>query len=364
MKVRDYYLAKNQTVGDSGSFTWNIPTGLKIQDIRVIYTSTNGATSNTVGKLCGMVTKLEVLNGSDVLASLTGREAQALFCFNGHLDYGKFPWKSLTSAAGANLVEEFPILFGAYFRDPRFYLDTSRYANPQIRLTHAITISTTAGFATGTTLVSILLRIIDSAAPPYMGFFMNKELQSLSTAASGDDITYLPLDWPYAGLMVQALKTTVDPTTVFTNLKLLVNLGSFIPFDMLTTDVAAMNFEQFGEFKEYWVPLSDTTATFLADVYRNVGAVADIAGATGKALIASVTGESVVMNFTTAQGAGTMRARIEGLCPHASFWLPFGDGDTVADMLDPSQGISDLRLVKTQGVASADARVVSSQLRQ
>lgn len=363
-KYRDYYLAKASSVGDSGSYTWALPIGIKIQDIRVIYRSTNGATSNTVGKLNGMITKLEVLNGSDVLASLSGKEAQAMFAFNGHLDYGKLPYKLLNASAAAVVEEEFPILFGRYFRDPTMYLDTSRYSSPQIRLTHAMTISATAGFATGTTTVSIILRIIDSGAPNYAGFMMNKEVESWTTASSGDDTTYLPLDWPYAGIMVQGLYTANAATAVLTNLKLLVNLGQFIPYDMTTQDVAAMNKDQFGAFEEFFVPLSDTTFTWLSDLYQDVGAWPDIAGATGKMNISSVTAESIVGTFTTAQAAGTMRVHVAGLCPHASFWLPFGDGDTPADFLDPTQGVNDLRLLKTQGVASGDGRVVISQLRQ
>jgi hypothetical protein len=364
MKVRDYYLARGQTVPDSGAVTWNLPQGLKIQDIRVVYSSTNGATSNTVGKITPGITKIEVLNGSDVLQSMSGRETQSLFFFNGHLDYGKLPYKVLSAAAGGTVIEEYPIMFGCYFRDPRYYCDTARYANPQIRLTHAMPISATAGFATGTTTVSIILRLIDSGAPPYGGFIMSKEVESWSTSASGDDATFLPLDWPYAGLMVAGVKTTAAVNTVFTNIKLLVNLGQSIPYDMAINDIVAMNYEQFGLAVEYFVPLSDTTFTWLSDLYQNTGAVFDIPGGTGKGIIASIAGESVTGTFVTGQAAGSMRVRVEGLCPHASVWLPFGDGDTPSDFLDPTQGVTDLRLLKTQASAAAAGTVVISQLRQ
>jgi hypothetical protein len=361
---RDFYLAQNSSVGDSGSFVWALPIGVKIQDIRVIYSSTNGATSNTLGKLNAMVTKVEVLNGSDILASLSGREAQALYAFNGRGDYGKLPPKTLTAAAAGVVTEEFPILFGRFFRDPNYYLDTSRYSSPQIRLTHAMTISATAGFATGTTQVTIILRIIDSGANPYAGFVMNKEVEQWTTLSSGIDPTYLPLDWPYLGIMVQGLYTGTAAPSVITNLEVMVNLGQYIPYNSPGTDIASMNQEQFGTFFETFVPLSDTTFTWLSDLYYKTGAVFDIAGATGKGNISSVTGESIVGTFTTGQGAGTMRVRAEGLCPHGSFWLPFGDGDTPADWLNPANGITDIRLLKTQGAASGDGRVVISQLRQ
>ena len=366
MKTRDYYFAKGQTVADSGVFTLTIPVGLKIQDIRVIIASTNGATSNTVGKLCGMVTKIEVLNGSDVLYSLSGREAQAYFAFNqltGPTGQARLPFKLLSSAAAVVVTEEFPVIFGRYFRDPLYYLDTSRYQNPVLRITYAMTISATAGFATGTTTISALARIIDADAPPYQGFVMAKEISSYTTAASGDNDTLLPLDWPYCGLLISALKTTIDPTTVLTNFKLLVNAGQYIPFDIASTDLRGHNWTQFGEFEEYWVPLSDTTATFLSDVYSQVGAWPDIAGATGKMNVSSVTAESVVVTFTTGQAAGSMRLRLRGLMPQASWFIPFGDGDDPTAYL-PVQGVSELRFKQTQAVAAGAATIVTQQLRQ
>ena len=365
MKVRDFYFAKAQSLPDSGVYTLPIPPGLKLQHLRVIIGATNGATSNTVGKLCGMVTKVEVVNGSDVIQSMSGRENQAFFAFNSTQvpGFGKLPAKTLTSGAGSVVSEEFPVLFGRYYLDPFYYLDTSRYQNCQLRVTYALTISATAGFATTTGTISVIGRIIDADAPTYQGFIMAKEVQSLTTAASGDDITILPLDWPYAEIMVQALKTTVAPETIFTNFKLLVNAGQYIPFDMTSTDFLTHNQQMFGRFSESWVPLSDTTATWLSDLYSRTGANFDIAGATGKGNVSSATAESIVVTFTTGQAAGTMSVNVQGLAPHACFMLPMGTGNDPADYLSVS-GVSDLRLVKTQGVSAAAAAVVIAQLRQ
>lgn len=361
---RDYYLASSQSVTDSGSYTWQIPPGLKITDIDIVYSSTNGATSNTVGKICGMVSSIQVLNGSDVLASLSGTEAQAYFAFNGRSDNAKFPRKILTAAAAGVVYESFPLLFGRFYRDPLYYLDTSRYSSPQIRVNHAVTISATAGFATGTTTVTIILHLIDSNAPPYAGFMMVKELAQFQSSASGIYSQELPLDWPYAALMVQALKTTVDPTTILTNFKLTANYDGYIPYNNAAADVAAQNLHQYGRQFEEFVPLSDTTFTWLSDVYYKSSAWPAIAGATGKMNISSVTGESVVGTFTTGQAAGTMKVEVNGGCPQACFYLPIGDGDTPTDYLNPTQGINDLRLLLTQGVASAACTVVTAQLRQ
>ncbi|MDE2469231.1 MAG: hypothetical protein KGL35_10940, partial [Bradyrhizobium sp.] len=199
------------------------------------------------------------------------------------------------------------------------------------------------------------------------GFIMRKEVRNISTAASGVDETILPLDYPYMGLLVSALKTTILPDAIISNLKLTVDADRIVLYDMVGTDVLEMNIDGFPEAVENIVPLSDTAATFLSDIYYRQGAVFDIAGATGKGAISSVTGESVVAAMTTGQAAGTMRIRCAGYSPHASFYLPFGSPSFLSDddsaWFDPRQGVAQMKLKSTQATASATLTVVTEQLR-
>jgi len=365
MRVRDVYLAKADSVSDSQSKTYLIPPGLKIQNIRVKYAATNGGTSNTVGKLNGMVSKLELVDGSDIWASCSMQETQALNCFNGSQFNHDLPKKILSAGAAVVVSEEAVMNFGRWIGDRDYYLDTSKLKNPLLRLTHALTISATAGFATGTGQVSVVLRVIDSNPPPYKGCVMSKELKSVSTAASGDDQTVLPLDWPYMGLLIGALKTTILPDAVLTNMKLWADTGRIVYFDETMTDILADNIERYGYFHEDFNPLSDTAATFLSDLYYRTRAWAGTGGATGILKVSSVTAESIVMAFTTGQAADTMTARIEGVSPHGSVYIPFGSGVDPADFLDPkADNIAELKLFNTQGTAAAALTVVAQQIRQ
>lgn len=359
MKVRDVYLAKAQTLSDSQSLTIPIPKGLKVQSLRIKYNATNGATSNTLGKLNGMVSKLEVVDGSDLLHSLSMREEQALNFFSNQV----LPRQILTAGAAAVVTEEAIIQFGRFFRDRLYYLDTARFSNPTLRLTHALTISATAGFATGTGALSVIARVIEDGAPPYAGFVMSKELKSWTTAASGDEPTVLPLDFPYLGLLVGALKTTILPDAILTNLKLQVDAGRFIPRDITGTDLLAENIEQYGEARQDFRPLTDTAATWLGDLYYQGGAVASRPGATSKLLISSVTAEQVIMAMTTGGTADANQITLQGYAPHATFYLPFGDGLNPDDYLSP-QGMAELKLILTQGTVSAAGTIVAQQLRQ
>jgi len=359
MKVRDVYLAKAQTLTDSGTVTIPIPKGLKIQHLRVKIGATNGATSNTVGKVNGMVSKIEVVDGSDLLHSLSMREEQAANAFQNEF----FPRKELSAGAGVVIFEEGIVGFGRHYKDPKFYLDTARFSNPQLKITYALTISATAGFATGTGTLSVIARVIEDQAPPYLGFVMAKELKAWTTAASGDEATILPLDFPYLALMVGALKTTIDPTTILTNFKLQRDAGRFIDYDISSADLLSDNVSKCGKFQVDFRPLTDTAFTWLGDLYALGGAVASRPGATSKLLISSVTGEQVIGAMTTGGTADANQITVTGAMPHANFFLPLGDGETLEDTLNP-QGLSELKLILSQGVASAAGTIVALQIRQ
>lgn len=359
MKVRDHYLAKAQTLTDSGTVTIPLTKGMKIQDIRIKVGATNGATSNTVGKLCGLVSKIEILDGSDVWHSVSMREEQAINCYQNYL----MPRKELSGGAGVVIFEESIVCFGRWFRDRDFYLDTSRLSNPQLRITYAFAVSATAGIATGTGTLSAIARLIEDGAPPYKGCVMAKELKSWTTAASGDESTLLPTDWPYVALLISALKTTVDPTTILTNIKLQRDAGRFTDVDMTGVDLAGHNVNEYGYFEESFRPLKDTAATWLADLFYKTGAWYEVAGATGKAIATTVTGESIVSAFTTGETVDLMTLKVRGAMPHAAWYLPIGNGKDPDDFLSV-QGLSELKLILTQGVASAAGTIVSLQVRQ
>jgi len=359
MKTRDVYLAKDQTLTDAATLTFPINMLGKIQDIFVKFKATNGATSNTVGKLCGLVSKIEVVDGSDVLCSLSMRELQAVNCFNNLY----MPFKDLSGGAGVAITDSAIINFGRFLGDRAYYLDASRFSNPQIRLTYSFTVSATAGIATGTGTLSLLARVIEDGAPPYQGFIMRKEVKSWTTASSGDESTVLDLKYPYKGIMVGALKTTVVPDTLITNLKLSVDSDRWIPFNIAGTDAFAKNVNLYGYFEEKFRPLTDTAATWLSDLFYQTGAWFSKPGATAKSTTTAVTAESVTTAATTGGSADATEITVRGSGPHANVYLPFGDGVDPQDYLNPS-GMGELKLILTQAVGSAAGTIVTEQLRQ
>lgn len=352
MKTRDVYLINGQTLKDSDTVTVDITKGLKILYLIIKYTNTNGATSNTLGRLNSMVSKLAVVDGSNVLHSLSMQEEQAKNFF----DYGKLPYQSLTQAGGGKVTEECVIDFRRQPGDKNFYLDTSRYTNPQIQLTHNFTISATAGFATGDGLLTVIARVIDSGAAANQGFVMAKELDSFATSSSGDHTTDLPLDFPIASLMVLDPVNAEGPDHYLSNFKLTADTDSFIPIDMSYGDLLQRNVDDFGDAEQYDEQLAGTSGTEDSDLYYNgKAAITDQANATG--YVGAAAGNEYAWTAGTSEILGLL---VRGSAPHAAVNYRFGDGIDPTDIFSP-QGVGKFQLKLTNAASGATAKVVTIQ---
>jgi hypothetical protein len=358
MKTRDYVLVNAENITDTKTFKKALDRGMKIQEARIIYQATNGATSNTLGKLNGMVSKLEVVDGSDVLHSLSFRQEQAR-------DYyltGRLPFQQLSSKAAGVVIEEADIYFGRFPGDRDYYLDTSRFTNAQLSLSSALTISGTAGFATGTGYLTVILKLIEDGAPPCQGFILSKEAENYTTVGSGTKSTDLPVDYDYQSLMFGALKTTIEPDVDITNWKLSINNDSFIPFDLSATQILQGIIKQYPRAGQRLNYVNDTSVTWLSDIYGRTSAWVGPAGATGKGIVTTVTGEQVVVAMTTGD-TGSAYINVRGYAPHSFLEYRFGDGVLVEDYLKVA-GVNSLRLKATDSASGGAYTVVTNQLRR
>jgi hypothetical protein len=362
MQVRDVYVTKAEACSDTFVKTYPLNQFANLMHLRLRFAATNGATSNTVGKIHGWISKIEVLDGSNVLCSLSGTELLAFNCFNNAL----MPYQDLHGGAALTISEELFILFGRFLGDKAFYLNTANFKNPMLRITGAMTVSATAGIATGSTALSVIARNIEAAAPPYQGFIMRKEINNWASGASGDQPTVLPLDFPFMGLMISALKTTVPPDTILTNLRLTRNFDQFIDFNITGRDAYAKNVEDFGYFRQKFNPFIGAAATWLGDLYFQTGGYATQSGATAKGAVTVVTAESATWAGTGGETADLEQLELEGGAPGAAFYHGFHAGDPYvapdpADFANPS-GLGDFRLICSQGVAAAACTVCVEQL--
>ena len=355
MRLRDVYLLNGQSLNDSDTVQVNLAGVGKILYMVIQYSDQNGTTSNTVCRLNGMVSKLQVVDGSRVIQSLSMREAQALNAFN----YKRMPFQLLSEDDDIVITEQAILDFRRYMGDTQFYLDTSMYQNPQLQMTHALTISATAGFVTGKGTLTVIARVIDSGAPTRLGVIGAKEVDSFATAASGDHNTDLPVDFPTAAILVQDPVDANTPDNYLSNFKLTVDTDSYIPVNISYADLLRKNLFEFGEFWQRIDALEDTSATLLGDLYYRTRGAAEPAGATALAHVTAVAGNQMTVAMTTG-GTIPIGAKLQGQAPHASVIFPFGDGWSADQIFSPA-GVTKFQLKLTQANTGATAKVVAVQ---
>lgn len=355
MKTRDVYLLNGQTLKDSDTVTIDLTRGLKILYLIVEYTATNGATSNTVGRLASMVSKLAIVDGSNVLHSLSMVEEQAKNFF----DYKVMPYQKLSRVGGAQVTEEAIIDFRRFPGDKNFYLDTSRYQNPQAQLTHSLTISATAGFATGTGLLTVIARVIDSGAAANQGFVMAKELDSFASSSSGDHTTDLPLDFPIGQVIVLDPVDGSTPDASLSNFKLTADTDAFIPVNESYTDLLHANLDEFGLGEQYIDLESATSWTVNTDFYTATEAFTAQSPAPGPR-VTSIAGNQLTTVLITGATAQTGRLGVRGAAPHSAVIYKFGDGVSAEDIFNP-QGVGKFQLKLTNAATGATPKVVTVQ---
>lgn len=242
---RIVYIEKDLTLDDSGVKTIDINVNEPISFLEFLWKNTNGATNNQANHLHDLVSKIELVDGSDVLYSLPMVQMQALNFF----EMGKTPLMNLTEWANDGAREAAYMNFGRHPYDRELAFVPSRFANPQIKVTWDFTGTTACGatgYVSGSGSLTILAHIVPGVAAS-RGFLMAKELYSFTSAASGDERIDLPQDYPYRLLTVRSLEDGNDFRENISNLKLSLDQDRLILFDIEAFRLQELNRDMFGK---------------------------------------------------------------------------------------------------------------------
>lgn len=155
-----------------------------------------------------MVTQIEIVDGSDVLCSLSGIQAQALY----YWETGELPFNCNEYENNIECCATFPIHFGRYPWDRLFALNPANYNNLQLKVTHNKALG---GSAPDAGTLAVYAYTFDDPTPQPRGFFCSKEIFSYSLTASAHKYIDLPTDWPYRILMPMSYETTYAFNTQF-----------------------------------------------------------------------------------------------------------------------------------------------------
>lgn len=365
MRIRDVQLEwRRAMVGNAGQ--WTLPVNLvdPVTEFKIwVMAGVDDAGSLEDQCLPYVIEEVAVIDGSEVIQSMNGAEAIALYMY----DHGKSPMHWHQELTGMNNYWSIPLTFGRWLTDPEWIFDPTRFRNPQIRIQWNLSAIHAANAAKSwedqDLSVSIWAKVMEEGATP-RGYLMSKELKEFASLAAGDEITYLPTDFPIRKVMIRAYKNCGAQSTAITNIKISQDEDKFIPVDLNSHDFIFLHYDWFDEMEFNLKLVRDDleedehfggTYAHLVAVSAEDDVTLHLRGAANNCVYTDlVTGD------TPGGTDAEIWARTFTRTPFDTFCYPFGDQQDPADWLDVRR-IGNLRLILTQGSIGYTEQIVVQQ---
>lgn len=367
MRTRDAVLEYQKVLSDAGTLTVDLDLVDPVSAIYLEHQATNGTTSNKGAFISDVITKIEIVDGSEVLYSLNMSQLEALYFYK----TGKMPvmfaseWLSGSQRHGVHL------LFGRHLWDREYALDFKRFKNPQLKITSnlaAIRAVAADGFVTATLKSTVVAKVMEDAGSLPNKYLMAKELESFTSVTSGEKRVQLPTDRIYRMLMGRFWVQVSDIDEVITDAKLTMDTDKYIAFNRKVQQLDAEALALFGTGTvKHDVLRSNAEHTrllfnkepFVAPFIQE----ADVQNFINPNAIWS--SDMYAFNYDEAASADTTDRKhtmLEtGHALHATLPIPFGIMDQPDTWFDPTP-YSKMELVLTQAVA-ATCQIVAEQVR-
>ncbi len=306
------------------------------------------------------ISKIELVDGSDVLFSLDGGQCQALNIYDRKC-------KSMNDGVeiAANVqLSYYGLDFGRYLWDPMLALDPNRFKNLQLKVTYSEIISDILGSAGS---LEVIAEVFDEKIISPMGFLMSKEHHHYTVGAD-DSYEYieLPTDFPYRKILIQGYDIGEHPYEVLSEARLNEDNEKRIPWnwDLERYHIHRKGIDQPVQ-EEISGQLTGTSNVIYATPTNYWATIVVMAEAKGRTLGNSGTGKGgkfTIISDTTGAWTGI----VKGYLPNHCFQFPFGNEQDIDDWYEVSKiGHLELRLrAGPIGAGGGSGAVVLQQLRR
>jgi len=357
MKYRLASILAHEDISTAGTKTLDISLKDVITRINVQVKATNNGSVPTAHP-SKIISKIELVDGSDVLFGLSGQEALALQFFN----TGRTPFCVNSYLDDVMNITNYEIYFGRYLYDPIVAFNPNKFRNPQLKITHN---KANGGAAPDACTLEVTADVFDQKEAEPTGFLMAKENVSYTLAASANEYIDLPTDHALRKLIIMSLSAGKQPWEQFNTVKLSEDNDKKVPIDDKTSDLLKYFGNLYPPIDEYIVGAALTTTRnfFMMSSYE-VMAQAMATDYTDSYMRSDLSyGGRINIR---GKAAANFMARIRGFAPFGSLCIPFGDQGNNGDWFDVTE-IGNLRLTLKAGStpgSSSTCEVLTEQLRK
>ena len=354
MNYRIASLLSSESATTAATKTIDLNVRKPISRITVQMKATNNGSVPTAHP-AKMISKIELVDGSNVLASLTGIQAQALNFY----ETGRLPLTFLDYRNDVMAIVTFELNFGRWLWDEVLALDATKFNNPQLKISHNLALG---GSAPDAATLSVFAHAFDQKEAKPTGFLMSKEQYSYTLVASAKEKIDLATDLPYRKILVQSLSAGKQPWENFNKIKLSEDNDAVVIINDESTSDLLKLFSDDPRIIERIVTHGTGAAQtiYCTPTYDQncVGMGMDQADTSIFATQGYGGTESVLGENTVAD-----QYHVSGRNPHGAMEIPFGRQDEPADWYNVSK-VGSLAMTITGGSgASGTVQIVSQQVR-
>jgi hypothetical protein len=249
MKTRDAVIEYQKTLDDVGTLTKDLDLVDPVSALALEFQGTNGTTSNEDNFISDVITKVEIVDGSEVLYSLNLMQLEALHFYK----LGRAPTLFPSEWASGSQRHMCLLLFGRRLWDPEFAMDFTRFKNPQLKITTniaAIRAAAAAGaFVSGSLQGTIVAKVMEDVPAPGR-YLMAKQIANWTSGTSGEKRIELPTDYPYRMLLTRFFLEGSDPDELISDIKLTGDMDKFV---MLNRKLKQIDAEALAQFGDMWI---------------------------------------------------------------------------------------------------------------
>lgn len=304
------------------------------------------------------IIKIELVDGSKRLYSVSGHECQALAYYNHpfcQFDNGNMLTACYTEAF-------FPLDFGRFLWDEQLAFDPTKFINPQLRITHNESLSDTSCTEN---LMEVTADLFDEKVISPIGFLSAIEHYNYApSAADAYNEIYLPDDRQIRQLLVRGYTADYEPWYSIDEMRLDENLLEHVIYDELDLELYTNRMRATWGNLIYKGVLNSITSERVFYVPM-----------TGYFPTLALTGHGTAGNLTitiddlrggkigcTSSATGEFGFIAMGFLPWHTYQFPTGNPMDIEDWWDPSGKKPRLRLRASTSGNSGVGQVILEQL--
>jgi hypothetical protein len=332
-----------------------------ISRLHIVYKPTNvSPVTALTGHPALCLTKVEIVDGSDVIFSASGMELRAAAFYGSRKPFADV----LDFNSGSECMFEAPIYFGRKLYDPDLALDPTHFKNLQLKISHNKALG---GSAPSSANLAVFADLYDDKPISPRGFLMTKELYTYLPTASAHHYVDLPTDHPYRMIMFGGISSGKMPMWRVTKVKLSEDFDKKIPLE--TTDTLALLqglVDMYPRIQEHLIIIAFSAGVRVPITPGYEGFATGSGYGNHQHTISFGNGGGGDIPAYTAAAEGEAHwVHVGGWCPHNFVLLPTGDIDDIEDFYEVA-GIKSLKLdlLADSSPGTSDAiQVVGQQFR-